>query len=208
VPRVTYVYTYTYTCIYIYICKSDAATQRKLQCTRPIDAIFVPVGGGGLIAGIAAYVKRLRPEIQIIGVEPTGANAMYQSLRGNTKVVLDKVRNLSVSSTRANLRLSPRPGCLQNGPTGRADRANSGRVLGLERAANTRVAPTACVCVWVAPTACVCVWVAPTAYASSIPRRPRPRAKLLMPANARECPRMPVASEVPVPSEATGKGVV
>jgi len=61
------------------------------QCTRPIDAIFVPVGGGGLIAGIAAYVKRLRPEIQIIGVEPTGANAMYQSLRGNTKVVLDKV---------------------------------------------------------------------------------------------------------------------
>ena len=67
------------------------AVECKLQCTRPIDAIFVPVGGGGLIAGIAAYVKRLRPEIKIIGVEPTGANAMYQSLRGSSKVVLDKV---------------------------------------------------------------------------------------------------------------------
>lgn len=61
------------------------------QCTRPIDAIFVPVGGGGLIAGIAAYVKRLRPDIKIIGVEPTGANALYMSLKNGNKTVLDKV---------------------------------------------------------------------------------------------------------------------
>lgn len=61
------------------------------QCTRPIDAIFVPVGGGGLIAGIASYVKRLRPDIKIFGVEPSGANALYQSLRSGNKVVLDKV---------------------------------------------------------------------------------------------------------------------
>jgi len=61
------------------------------QCTKPIDAIFVPVGGGGLIAGIASYVKRLRPDIKIIGVEPAGANAMYQSLRDGNKAVLDKV---------------------------------------------------------------------------------------------------------------------
>src|SRR5688572_30565883 len=40
------------------------------HCTQPIHAIFVPIGGGGLIAGIAAYVKRLRPEIRIVGVEP------------------------------------------------------------------------------------------------------------------------------------------
>ncbi len=40
------------------------------QCSPPPQAIFVPVGGGGLIAGIAAYVKRLRPHIKIIGVEP------------------------------------------------------------------------------------------------------------------------------------------
>lgn len=38
-----------------------------------LDAIFVPVGGGGLVAGIAAYVKALKPSIKIIGVEPSGA---------------------------------------------------------------------------------------------------------------------------------------
>ena len=37
-----------------------------------LDAIFVPVGGGGLIAGIAAYVKALKPEVKVIGVEPSG----------------------------------------------------------------------------------------------------------------------------------------
>eukprot|EP00614_Pseudopedinella_elastica_P010237 CAMPEP_0172596334 /NCGR_PEP_ID=MMETSP1068-20121228/16092_1 /TAXON_ID=35684 /ORGANISM="Pseudopedinella elastica, Strain CCMP716" /LENGTH=553 /DNA_ID=CAMNT_0013395299 /DNA_START=145 /DNA_END=1806 /DNA_ORIENTATION=+ len=60
-------------------------------CTQPIDAIFVPVGGGGLIAGIAAYVKRLKPEVLIIGVEPEGANAMFESLRTGAHAVLDKV---------------------------------------------------------------------------------------------------------------------
>ena len=40
-----------------------------------LDAIFVPVGGGGLIAGIAAYVKALKPEVKIIGVEPSGGPA-------------------------------------------------------------------------------------------------------------------------------------
>jgi threonine dehydratase len=57
----------------------------------PINAIFVPVGGGGLIAGIAAYVKRLRPEIKIIGVEPNDADAMYQSLKKGRRVKLDQV---------------------------------------------------------------------------------------------------------------------
>ena len=52
------------------------------QLREPIDAIFVAVGGGGLIGGIAAYVKRLRPEIRIIGVEPADADAMERSLRG------------------------------------------------------------------------------------------------------------------------------
>ena len=49
------------------------------QTTRPIHAVFVPVGGGGLIAGIAAYIKRLRPEIRVIGVEPVEA-VKYQIL--------------------------------------------------------------------------------------------------------------------------------
>ena len=45
-----------------------------------VEIIFVPVGGGGLIAGIAAYVKSIRPDVKVIGVEPEGANAMLQSL--------------------------------------------------------------------------------------------------------------------------------
>ncbi|GLS04034.1 L-threonine dehydratase [Chitiniphilus shinanonensis] len=56
-----------------------------------LDAIFIPVGGGGLIAGVAAYVKRLRPEVKIIGVEPTDANAMYLSLKLGERVNLPQV---------------------------------------------------------------------------------------------------------------------
>jgi threonine dehydratase len=58
------------------------------QCREPIDAVFVPVGGGGLIGGIAACVKRLRPEVKIVGVEPVDANAMQRSLRAGRRVVL------------------------------------------------------------------------------------------------------------------------
>ncbi|MBI5040414.1 MAG: threonine ammonia-lyase, biosynthetic [Gammaproteobacteria bacterium] len=54
-------------------------------------AIFVPVGGGGLIAGIAAYVKQLRPEIKIIGVEPDDAPSMQQALAAKRRVVLKQV---------------------------------------------------------------------------------------------------------------------
>jgi len=61
------------------------------QHSKPIHAIFVPVGGGGLIAGVAAYVKRLKPEIKIIGVEPVDADAMYQSLKKKERVVLPQV---------------------------------------------------------------------------------------------------------------------
>ena len=57
----------------------------------PIHAIFVPVGGGGLIAGIAAYLKTVSPEVKIIGVEPFDANAMALSLHHGRRVVLDQV---------------------------------------------------------------------------------------------------------------------
>ena len=56
-----------------------------------IDAIFVPVGGGGLIAGIGAYVKSLYPRIKIIGVEPEDAAAMHESLRAAKRVTLERV---------------------------------------------------------------------------------------------------------------------
>ncbi|KAL3689658.1 hypothetical protein R1sor_015967 [Riccia sorocarpa] len=61
------------------------------QCRDRIHAVFVPVGGGGLIAGIAAYMKRFRPEVRIIGVEPADANAMACSLHYGQRVVLDHV---------------------------------------------------------------------------------------------------------------------
>lgn len=61
------------------------------QYQQPIHAIFVAIGGGGLISGIAAYVKRIRPEIKIIGVEPVDADAMYQSLKLGKRVRLSQV---------------------------------------------------------------------------------------------------------------------
>ncbi|MDA1117509.1 MAG: threonine ammonia-lyase, biosynthetic [Proteobacteria bacterium] len=61
------------------------------QCEGPIDAVFVPVGGGGLISGIAAYLKHLRPGIKVIGVEPDDADAMARSLKAGRRVKLDHV---------------------------------------------------------------------------------------------------------------------
>jgi len=56
-----------------------------------IEAIFVPIGGGGLIGGIAAYVKSLYPRIKIIGVEPEDAAGMFESLRAGKRVTLPRV---------------------------------------------------------------------------------------------------------------------
>jgi threonine dehydratase len=56
-----------------------------------VDAIFVPVGGGGLLAGIAVYVKYLYPAVRVIGVEPRDAASMYESLRAGKRVTLERV---------------------------------------------------------------------------------------------------------------------
>ena len=61
------------------------------QHADPIEAIFVPVGGGGLIAGIAAYVKYVRPEIRIIGVEPEDAPTLHAAMRAGRRVSLKQV---------------------------------------------------------------------------------------------------------------------
>jgi threonine dehydratase len=61
------------------------------QCPGRLDALFVPVGGGGLAAGVGAVVKALRPEVKIVAVEPEGADAMVRSLREGRRVALDRV---------------------------------------------------------------------------------------------------------------------
>ncbi len=61
------------------------------QAEKNIDAIFVPIGGGGLIAGIATYVKQERPDIRIVGVEPEDSAAMKLSLEAGEPVTLDHV---------------------------------------------------------------------------------------------------------------------
>jgi threonine dehydratase len=61
------------------------------QHSGPIEAIFVCVGGGGLIAGIAAYVKFMRPDVKIIGVEPEDSDCLYQALKAKHRVRLPHV---------------------------------------------------------------------------------------------------------------------
>ncbi len=61
------------------------------QHAQDLHAVFVPIGGGGLISGIAVYIKQLRPEVKIIGVEPEDADAMDRSLKTGKRVVLDHV---------------------------------------------------------------------------------------------------------------------
>ena len=61
------------------------------QHQTPIHAIFCAIGGGGLIAGVAAYVKQVRPDIKVIGVQTTDSDAMYRSLKAKKRVQLNDV---------------------------------------------------------------------------------------------------------------------
>ncbi len=67
------------------------ADELRRQCRGRLSAVFVPIGGGGLIAGIAGYFKTLMPEVRVIGVEPFDSDAMYQSLAAGHRVELDHV---------------------------------------------------------------------------------------------------------------------
>jgi threonine dehydratase len=71
--------------------QGTVAMELLRQHPGPLDAVFICVGGGGLLAGMAVYIKRLRPEIKVIGVEPEDAPSMYEALRQNKRVVLDQV---------------------------------------------------------------------------------------------------------------------
>jgi len=61
------------------------------QHQGPIDAVFVAIGGGGLISGVAAYIKAVRPEIRVIGVQMADSDAMLQSVRKGRRVTLGDV---------------------------------------------------------------------------------------------------------------------
>ncbi len=61
------------------------------QHQGPIDAIFVPIGGGGLISGVASYIKAVRPEVRVIGVQTRDSDAMVRSVRTGKRVVLADV---------------------------------------------------------------------------------------------------------------------
>ena len=67
------------------------ATEILRHRSGDIDAIFVPIGGGGLIAGIGSYIKTLKPAIKVIGVEPFEADAMHRSLHAGHRVSLEQV---------------------------------------------------------------------------------------------------------------------
>ncbi|WP_305044375.1 threonine ammonia-lyase, biosynthetic [Geoalkalibacter sp.] len=71
--------------------QGTVADELLRQSAGKLDAVFVPVGGGGLIAGMAAYLKALRPEVRVIGVEPHDADAMARSLEAGRRVRLESV---------------------------------------------------------------------------------------------------------------------
>ena len=71
--------------------QGTVAMELLRQHTGHPHAVFVPVGGGGLIAGMAVYIKQLRPDIRVIGVEPDDAPSLYQALAAKRRVLLKQV---------------------------------------------------------------------------------------------------------------------
>ena len=71
--------------------QGTVAVEILRQHPDPIAAIYVAIGGGGMISGIAAYVKRVRPETKVIGVEPVDSDAMAQSIAAGRRVKLSHV---------------------------------------------------------------------------------------------------------------------
>ena len=61
------------------------------QHPGPLDVVFVPVGGGGLASGVSAYMKYLRPEVRIVGVEPVDAASMHDALQADERITLAEV---------------------------------------------------------------------------------------------------------------------
>ncbi|WP_423814372.1 threonine ammonia-lyase, biosynthetic [Pseudomonas kuykendallii] len=86
-----YVYIHPYDDPHVIAGQGTVAMEILRQHQGPLDAVFVPVGGGGLISGIAAYIKYLRPQTKVIGVEPDDSNCLQQALAAGERVVLPQV---------------------------------------------------------------------------------------------------------------------
>lgn len=71
--------------------QGTVAVELLRQHQSALHAVFVPVGGGGLIAGVAAYIKYLRPEVKVIGVESEESACLQAALAANARVVLPEV---------------------------------------------------------------------------------------------------------------------
>ncbi|MBE1160136.1 threonine ammonia-lyase, biosynthetic [Dyella acidiphila] len=71
--------------------QATIALEILAQHAGPLHAVFVPIGGGGLIAGVAAVIKARRPDVRVIGVQASDADSMAQALRAGTRIALDEV---------------------------------------------------------------------------------------------------------------------
>ena len=71
--------------------QGSIAAEMLRQAPSDMDMVFVPIGGGGLIAGIATYLKQITPNTRIIGVEPVDSAAMHDSIQAGELVTLDQV---------------------------------------------------------------------------------------------------------------------
>ncbi|MDQ6960919.1 MAG: threonine ammonia-lyase, biosynthetic [Mariprofundaceae bacterium] len=71
--------------------QGTVARELLLQAHKPIDVVFVPIGGGGLAAGMSVYLKHMSPETRIIGVEPDDSDAMKRSISAGKRVTLEQV---------------------------------------------------------------------------------------------------------------------
>eukprot|EP00492_Amphilonche_elongata_P001662 TRINITY_DN2050_c0_g1_i1.p2 TRINITY_DN2050_c0_g1~~TRINITY_DN2050_c0_g1_i1.p2 ORF type:complete len:87 (+),score=16.71 TRINITY_DN2050_c0_g1_i1:472-732(+) len=81
-----------------------------MQQLNELDAVFIPVGGGGLLAGMAVYIKSLRPDIKVIGVEADESACLQAALKAGEPVELDRVGSfadgVAVKLLAANISLS------------------------------------------------------------------------------------------------------
>lgn len=76
---------------------ATVASEWDAQTSAPLDVVIIPIGGGGLIAGMASYFKQIWPKIKIYGVEPEGAPTIYNSLQAGRPLELEKTNTIADS---------------------------------------------------------------------------------------------------------------